>query len=434
MRNSFLLISIFFLLSGCIVVEPEYTMLAPGTYRGVMYLNGKFSNRVKPDQVASNFNLEDVAKSELPFNFDLKYQNDSTFYIVISNGEEKIEVKDVSYERLMTTARDSVTFRLPLYDSYFTAYYEAGIIEGFYVDPSRGEDYRIPFTAFHSKPYRFTDLRKKPAINLTGRWSTSFGIEDSTKTSSAIAEFKQDGNHLLGTFLTTTGDYRYLEGTIQNDRAYLSTFDGSHAYLFTAKLQPDSSLMGIFRSGNHYQTIWKATRNNNARLPDLSKEVKLTAQESINLSATNLKGETVDLTSFENKVKVISVFGTWCPNCKDEITFLDSLYQTIDKNKVAIIGLGFERKKEKEKAIKAITKFKNTLKVDFPLWYAGYANKRSIGEKLYFIDKFKSYPTTIILDQQNNVKYIHSGFAGPATSDYGNFTKQFAAELNSLLK
>jgi len=40
--------------------------------------------------------------------------------------------------------------------------------------------------------------------------------------------------HAEGTFLTPVGDYRYLEGNIMNDKLYLSTFDGNHAFLFIA--------------------------------------------------------------------------------------------------------------------------------------------------------------------------------------------------------
>jgi len=44
------------------------------------------------------------------------------------------------------------------------------------------------------------------------------------------ALFKQTKNKLTGTFLTTTGDYRYLDGIVTGDSLKLSTFDGAHAY------------------------------------------------------------------------------------------------------------------------------------------------------------------------------------------------------------
>ena len=62
----------------------------------------------------------------------------------------------------------------------------------------------------------------------------------------------QEKNRVTGTLRTNTGDYRYLEGIVDGDSLRLSTFDGAHAFLFTAKVT-DSSLSGTFYSGNHFK-------------------------------------------------------------------------------------------------------------------------------------------------------------------------------------
>ena len=53
--------------------------------------------------------------------------------------------------------------------------------------------------------------------------------------------FQKDGDVVTGTFRTKTGDYRYLEGVMDGNRLKLSTFDGAHAFLFTATVS-DSTL------------------------------------------------------------------------------------------------------------------------------------------------------------------------------------------------
>ena len=244
-------------LGGCLVVDTTYDKLPPGPYRGVLYLDGRQSQRLDPDEVARDFavderfGLEDVARGELPFNFEIDYADDGALRLTLVNGEERVAVPDVTFERLLDVARDSITVRFPLNDSYLTGYHESGTLEGTFVDESReGGAYAIPFAAFHGEDHRFTLLRKPPAADLTGRWAATFGLDDSTAAYPAVAEFAQSGNDLSGTFLTPTGDYRYLAGTVQGGRAYLSTFDGAHAFLFVAKLQPDSSLLGLFRSGD----------------------------------------------------------------------------------------------------------------------------------------------------------------------------------------
>ena len=134
------------------------------------------------------------------------------------------------------------------------------MIEGHFYDPGRSENYAIRFKAKHGRDHRFTQLKKEPLFDISGKWETTFGI-DKSEPYPAIGEFKQSGNKLTGTFLTETGDYRFLEGTVQANKMYLSVFDGSHAFLFEAKLMEDSTLIGSFRSGNHYKTLWEAKRN-----------------------------------------------------------------------------------------------------------------------------------------------------------------------------
>jgi hypothetical protein len=65
-----------------------------------------------------------------------------------------------------------------------------------------------------------------------------------------LANLNKPANKVTGTFLTTTGDYRFLEGTVSGNQLYLSCFDGGHAFLFTAKIDDDKTLSdGKFFSG-----------------------------------------------------------------------------------------------------------------------------------------------------------------------------------------
>ncbi len=426
-----------FFLTGCFVVNTTFDKLPPGPYRAILYLDGRLSQQVEPDEVAANFDLDDVNRGELPFNMELSYDQDGSISVVVVNGEERIEVPDVSYERLMATAQDSITIRFPWIDAYITGYHEAGIIEGTYIDETRA-NYRIPFAAFFGIGHRFTELKKTPTADLSGRWDVQFSVEDTASLWKGIGEFTQEGNHLEGTFLTSTGDYRYLEGTVQEDRFYMSAFDGAHVFLFSGKIKEDGSLLGIFRSGNHYSTIWKAQRNPNATLPDASQETKLLNPEaSIQVEAFEpLSKKTISVLnqpSLEGKFKVISIMGSWCPNCMDEARFLDSLYATVDQNKVAFLGLAFEKYRDTTRAVKAIKRFSESLELDYPTYLAGSSVKSEATKQLGFLDRIRSFPTLLIVDERNRVRYVHTGFTGPATSEYGKFTSAFAKTLQTLV-
>ena len=421
--------------SGCLVVNTTYDKLPPGQYRGVFYLDGKQSQRVEPDDVAAQFNLDDVKRDELPFNFSIGYGTDSTLQLTLLNGEERIDVADVSYERLLSTARDSITVRFPLNDTYFTGYHEDGIIEGYFVDETRDAgSYRIAFVAQHGVGHRFTDLARTPTEDLSGRWDVTFGLDEDEEPYPAIAELEQQGNELRGTFLTTTGDYRYLAGTVQADRAYLSVFDGSHVFLFSAKLQEDGTLLGIFRSATHYQTIWSAKRNAAATLPDPTSVTSvLDPEASLELNGLNLDGTPYTLSASPGTYTVVSLFGSWCPNCKDEALFLDSIRQTLPSDRIRFVGAAFERMADTSKALAAVTRFGESLNLDYPLVYVGSASKSKATEQLQILDRVRSFPTILILDDRLRVVYTHTGFAGPATSAYGDFASAFAKTLQTLL-
>src|SRR6202030_3294826 len=72
----------------------------------------------------------------------------------------------------------------------------------------------VPFRAVFNEAERYPHS-KPPVFNISGRWSVHFkGVADSTE---AIGEFKQSGFKVRGTFLTVTGDYRFLEGVVSRD-------------------------------------------------------------------------------------------------------------------------------------------------------------------------------------------------------------------------
>ena len=125
--------------------------------------------------------------------------------------------------------------------------------------------------------------------------------------------------------------------------------------------------------------------------------------------------------------------GTWCPNCLDETKFLvDYLKQ--DSN-VEVIGLAFESAKTKEIAFKAINRLKERVAVNYPILLAQYGSydKKKAQEKLPMLNHILSYPTTIFIDKNGDVRKIHTGFNGPATGEkYVEFKKDFNALITQL--
>jgi len=49
------------------------------------------------------------------------------------------------------------------------------------------------------------------------------------------------------------------------------------------------------------------------------------------------------------------------------------------------------------------------------------------------ITKIKSFPTLLFLDKTNRIRNVHTGFNGPATSEYEDFERQFKLIVDGLL-
>ena len=425
-----------FLFNSCITIDTEFQGLPPGKWRAVLKLDNRpkvVNKKAQPLPELMGLKFDEVTDGELPFNFEVIHDTETEFHIEIINGEERIRVDDIILGLDRSTAKDTVVINFPLYETYIKAIFEGRIMEGVWVDPSRG-NYQIPFVAFHGEDHRFSTLKKDPIMDISGKWEVSFLEKDDPYP--AIGEFKQDGNKVTGTFLTETGDYRYLDGEIQGDKVYLSVFDGAHAFLYEAKIM-DGKMIGSFRSGKHYKVIWEATKNENVTLTDPNKLTFLKeGYDKLEFEFPNTEGKMVTLNDpeYQGKPKIIQIFGTWCPNCRDETNFLADYLKNNDLPDLKVIALAFEKHRGLDKATAAVKRYKEKLNLPYEMLVAGYYNKKEAVGSLPMLNHILSYPTMIFIDKNDKVVKIHTGFAGPATSEFENFKKDFNQTVLELME
>ncbi|MBL7816746.1 MAG: TlpA family protein disulfide reductase [Saprospiraceae bacterium] len=435
-------------ITSCFVIENRFTAVAPGIWRATLQLVPKEvvmrqaneihsarqlltqkEKKTLPDAVK----MEEATEGELPFLFEVKYVNDTSFYIELINGEERIKVEpqDIKHGRNKQTGKDTLRIDFPVFGSYITALYQERVIEGEWVVPAKNQ--HIPFTARYGQNRRFTTISKPPVADLTGKWDCTFDLAGK-EPYKAIGELAQNGNILRGTFRTETGDYRFLDGEIQGDKLYLSCFDGSHAFLFEGKIRQDGHLDGAFRSGQGEPEIWAGSRNDDAELKDANSLTTANTEGAISFSFPNADGKRISLSDYGNKVKILQLMGTWCPNCFDETKFIvNYLNQNPSvKEKVAVIPLAFER--NAEVAATQVATYRRRMNVPYDILIAGTTTKKdSASKSLPFLSKVVAYPTMVFLDKNNRVRRIHTGFDGPATSKYAQFSKEFDEFLKTLI-
>jgi thiol-disulfide isomerase/thioredoxin len=253
--------------------------------------------------------------------------------------------------------------------------------------------------------------------------------------------FEQSGHgKVTGTFRTATGDYRYLEGMISGDSVRLSGFDGGHAILFTAKLDNDSTITRAdYYSGLSGHETWTARKSATVQLTDGYELTKLKPGENrLNFRFASTNGDSVSLQDekFKNKVVVVQILGSWCPNCMDETAFLSEYYKLNQSKGVEVIGLAYERSTSYNESKKALEPFQRRFGVQYPFLVTGVAVSDTLRAQktLPQLEAIKPFPTTIFIDKKGNVRKIHTGFDGPATGKYYEvFKQEFDEAINVLL-
>jgi thiol-disulfide isomerase/thioredoxin len=133
---------------------------------------------------------------------------------------------------------------------------------------------------------------------------------------------------------------------------------------------------------------------------------------------------------YQGKVVIVSILGSWCPNCLDEMAFLAPWYEENRDRGVEIIGIAFERKDDFEYARRTLTQLKERFKTDYPLLFGGAVGRENVAGALPELENFSSYPTTLFIDKQGKVRKVHTGFNGPAT---GLFYEEFKKDFNQLI-
>lgn len=424
--------------SACFVMEGKFTAVAPGVWRGTIEMVtrevvAQQSNEIHTARqlftqkdkktLPDNVKIPESTEGELPFLFEVKYLTDTTFEIDIINGEERIKVDaaDIRHGRNRQTGKDTLRIDFPVYGSYIKALYQERVIDGEWIIPAKGLTYK--FNAHYGQNHRFTTLAKPPKADLTGKWDCNFDLAND-KPYKAIGELRQNGNILRGTFRTETGDYRYLDGEVQADKFYLSTFDGSHAFIFEGKIRADGHLDGTFRSGRGIPEIWEGRKNESVELRDANALAVAKSTESINFTFPNAEGKAVSLSDYGQKVKILQIMGTWCPNCWDETRFLTQYLKENPSEKLAIIALSFER--NPEIAATQVAIYKKKMNLPYEILVAGTSTKKEEAVKAVpFLSEVFAYPILVFVDKNNKIRRVHTGFDGPATSKYADFKKEF---------
>jgi len=342
---------------------------------------------------------------------------------VVVNGSERIEPSRVALE-----GRELV-LGFDVYDSEIRAELEGDALTGTWVHTMPGGPETMSFAARRGETARFSGAVAPPAhtvpASLDGDWSALFTVPGGP-TFPAQAVIASKGAEIEATFLTDTGDFRWLAGRYEHGRLELSCFDGAHAFLLRADVDASGALGGEFWAMGGMNATWRATRmaaGSKSPLADPTTVVGLSPAAKdgrLELAFPDLQGKLVRLDDprFVGKVVVVDVFGTWCPNCNDQAPVLVRWQREYGPRGLEIVGLAFEMTGDAERDRTFVRRYAERHGIEFPLLLAGTSDKAIAAAALPGLTQIVSYPTTILVGRDGKVRKIYNGFAGPATGEH----------------
>ncbi|MFD2289120.1 redoxin domain-containing protein [Pedobacter petrophilus] len=365
---------------------------------------------------------------EVPFNFEITKETDKP-HLVFLNAEERFE------GGIVRQTADSLLVPLDQFDNELAFKISGDSLIG----TLRKQDHSgtpLAVSATKGKDYRFKTTGKTATADFSGKYDVTFK-SPAGKDENAVGLFKQEGNKISGTFLRITGDSRYLEGIVEGNDFYLSSFIGSGPSYYKGSFTKDGTITGevVSARGN---TPFSGKQNENAALPDAYKLTYLKdGYKTLDFSFPDVNGRKISLSDekFKNKVVILTITGTWCPNCVDEASFIAPWYKENRKRGVEVIGIHYERQLDSAYVRKALNRFREKFDIQYDQVIAGKPDKQLVAESLPALSNFLSFPTTIIINKKGEVAQIHTGYSGPATGKYyTDFVKEFNTEIDALLK
>lgn len=346
----------------------------------------------------------------------LTIAEDSLFF---RNASERIVV------RIRATGQETLRFEMPNYDSWIELARSANELKGVWTNNHK-VDYAINFTGAKTT-FRTADDLSPDTLNYLCDFEGSF----------AQGIFQMGPSLVTGTFLTETGDYRFLEGEKTNDKFYVSCFDGAHLFYFSGVLDGDSIKNGVFLSGNHYSEAWKAHKSDRFALRDPDSLITWsTSNAALSFRVKDLqkREKQFGLPDFSGKVTAVMIGGTWCPNCTDALQFLTEEPSLKSSENFKVVPVCFETGTEEDRQITRINQHFSKNYQNLVPYLGGPASKEIAAGVFSQLSDITAFPTVILVDKTGQIRHTHTGFYGPGTGKYHQFyTRRLTNQILSLI-
>ena len=353
---------------------------------------------------------------EIPFRMEFSGAG-SSLKASFFNGDEKVTSTSGGVENGKLVAR------FDYYNSRLEATWQEGTLAGTYFRD--GKTY-----PFRAKPFAAPHLTAVEVPSISGLWEV--GVKSSKGESAWRLIVRQSGPEVSAAVLRVDGDTGYLTGTYRDGKFTLSHFSGARPSLFEITPQKDGTLE-VVQNGKTMTGV-RSTDARDKGLPEPTDPTRHTSvkdpTERFHFRFPDVNGRMVsdEDARFRDKVVIVAIGGSWCPNCHDEAPFLEELYRTYHSKGLEIVGLFFEEADQLRNPTR-LRAFIQRYGIEYPMLLCGETEE--LQAKLPQAVNLNAWPTTFFLGRDGRVRSVHAGFAGLAT---GDFHRQLKEEVTSLVE
>jgi len=124
-----------------------------------------------------------------------------------------------------------------------------------------------------------------------------------------------------------------------------------------------------------------------------------------NFTLTDAGGQSVTLSDLQGQVVMINFWASWCGPCREEMPLLEQIHQRYESLGFTLLGVNVEENSADGQAFLA------ERPVSFPVLY----DPDNGISKLYDV---VAMPSTVLIDRQGNVRYLHHGYKPGYENDY----------------
>jgi peroxiredoxin len=335
------------------------------------------------------------------------------------NGDERVPSTSGRFEN------GSLVLNFDHYAAKLEAVLKDGYLEGTYNRGPKGS------YAFAAKRFAPSPLTQEQVPAIAGLWEVQ--VKSPKGESAWRFIVRQSGPEISAVILRVDGDTGTLTGTYQDSKFRLGHFAGTSPLLIDVTPLKDGTLELV----RNNKEKWTAIRSTEARAKGLPEPADPSRHTSVKDPTEPLGFRFPDLNSnivsntderFQNKVVIVAISGSWCPNCHDEAPFLVELYRKFHTRGLEIVALSFEEP-EQQKNLSRLRAFIRQYGIEYPVLMPGEPSE--LTAKLPQAVNLNSWPTTFFLGRDGRVRSVHAGFAGPAS---GRFHEQQKEEITALVE